>query len=265
MRLPLSLALAALVALSACNRREEAAAPPAAPAAPPPPAAGPLTYKKTSTAAEVSLSLPERVGQLPALYAKLYAEGRNTLDAFAEGAVGEVEELRSAGLPTQPYARTIDYTVRAETPRLLSLAIANYENTGGAHPNGSLDALTWDKTTGRAVTTAELFDPAADMTGADKALCDALRAAKTERTGEASFSGEFTTCPELKTTKAVLAPSTVAGKAGGLTVLFSPYEIGPYAEGAYEIPVPLAAFRAMLAPAYAGEFDGAPAAPAKAG
>ena len=250
--------LAVLVALAACKKREQAP-PPAARAPAPAPAAGPLTYEKKTTAAEVALKLPERVGQLPALYARLFAEGRNALDAFAEGATGEIEELRAAGLPAAPYAREIEYTVAAETPRLLSLAVSNYENTGGAHPNASLDALTWDKATGRALPLVELFRPGADMAAANKALCDAIRTAKTERTGEASFAGELNACPALATVKATLAPSTVAGKAGGLTVLFSPYEIGPYVEGAYEIDLPLASFRSVLAPAYAGEFDGAPA------
>jgi hypothetical protein len=252
-------ALAALTALSACNRREEAAAPAAPVEIPAPAAAGPLTYEKSTPSAEISLKLPERVGQLPALYAQLFASGRNTLDGFAEGAVGEIEELRSAGLPAQPYGRSIEYAVAAETPRLISLTVTHYENTGGAHPNGSIDGLTWDKATGKVVPTAELFAPGADMTIADRALCVAVRAAKMERTGQAEFSGgEFNGCPPLRSAAATLAPSTVAGKAGGLTVLFSPYQIGPYAEGAYEITLPLAAIRSVLAPAYAAEFDGAP-------
>lgn len=254
--------LAALIAAAACGRREQAP-PPAAPAAAPTPVAGPLTYESKTPAAEVSLTLPERVGQLPALYARLFAENRNTLDRFAEGAVGEIEELRSAGLPSAPYARDIDYAVAAETPRLLSLSVSDYENTGGAHPNGTMRSLTWDKATGRVVATADLFAPNADLAPADKALCDALTAAKTERTGRAEFAGDFTACPPLKGLEATLTPSTTAGKAGGLTVLFSPYMVGPYAEGAYEIVVPQAALRAALAPAYAAEFDGAPAPAAK--
>jgi len=200
---------------------------------------------------------------LPALYAQLFAENRNALDQFAEGAVGEVTGLRSAGLPAQAYVRDVDYAVAAETPRLLSLTVSDYENTGGAHPNGAMRALTWDKATGRPVALADLFAPGADLSSANKALCDALAAAKKARTGHVDYTGDFTACPPLKGLEAVLAPSTTAGKAGGLTVLFSPYMVGPYAEGTYEIAVPLAAFRAALAPLYAGEFDGAPA-PAKA-
>ena len=40
--------------------------------------------------------------------------------------------------------------------------------------------------------------------------------------------------------------------------LIGPYQVGPYAEGSYEVTVPQAAFRALLAPAYADEFAGTP-------
>ena len=56
----------------------------------------------------------------------------------------------------------------------------------------------------------------------------------------------------------VLAPSTTTGKAGGLIFLIGPYQVGPYAEGGYEIVVPQTAFRRLLAPAYADEFAGNP-------
>lgn len=256
MRFAAALALAILT-LAACGKREQAAAPAAPGPAQP---AGPLTYEKKTATSEISLKLPERVGQIPALYAKLFGEGRSALDQFAEGAVEEVEGLRAAGLPATPYARAIEYAVAAETPRLLGLTVSSYENTGGAHPNSGMDGLVWDKAANRVVSAAELFRADADLTSVDRALCEATRTAKRERTGEAAFSGEFTDCPPLKSVSMTLAPSTTRGKAGGLTVLFSPYQIGPYVEGGYEIDLPQAAFRAALSPAYAGEFEGAPPA-----
>jgi hypothetical protein len=249
---------ACVLALCACGQPEQA--PPPAPAAEAPAApAGPLTYQSSTPAANVALTLPERVGQLPALYAKLYSEGLNSLRTFAEGATGEIEELKSAGFPAMPYEREITYAVAAETPRLISLGVTTYENTGGAHPNGMLEGLTWDKAAGAVVSTEQLFRADADMAGADRALCDALLAAKRERTGDDQISGELSACPPLRTVTATLVPSTVAGKAGGVTALFSPYQVGPYAEGAYEIVVPAQAFATALAPQFAAEFEGEPA------
>lgn len=258
-RLTLACAVLALAA-SACERRQQQAAAPAAPPAPAPARpAGPLTYQRTIPTAEVSLTLPEAVGRIPALYARLYGEDRKALDAFADASVEEVESLRAAGLPAPAYAQTFEYSLAAETPRLIGLTRLAYENTGGAHPNSALTGLVWDKTANTVVETAALFAKGADMAAADEALCDAIKAEKRSRIGDDSFNSAFPACPALATSQATLLPSVVKGKAAGLTVLFSPYDIGAYAEGAYEIDLPLAAFQAVLAPDYAGEFAGAPA------
>lgn len=252
-RLALACALVALTA--SCDRRQDQAAapPPASKAATP---AGPLTYSRKIPTAEVSLTLPQRVGQLPALYAKLYGEDRKALDDFADGSVEEVESLRAAGLPSPAYAQSLEYTLAAETPRLLGLARLAYLNTGGAHPNTALAGVIWDKATGKVVETADLFSPGADMAAADKALCDAIKAEKRKRIGDDSFNTVFTGCPALVSSQATLQPSGTKDRAAGLTVLFSPYDIGPYVEGAYEIPIPSAAFQSALKPEFAGEFGG---------
>lgn len=252
------LCLVPLAALAACDRRQPAEAPPPPEAAAPAPTV-PLTYEQATPQAEVKLVLPPETAAVPALYSQLYAAARNDLAAFAEGAKGELDELRAAGFPATPYGREIAYRFAAETPRLISLVRQDYEFTGGAHPNTALQALVWDKPTGRALTTADLIRSDADTGPADRALCDAIRREKQARTGSAALNGELTACPRLREVSAALVPSTVEGKAGGLTAVFSPYAIGPYAEGAYEITLPQTAFRAALAPAYVQEFDGAPA------
>ena len=55
-----------------------------------------------------------------------------------------------------------------------------------------------------------------------------------------------------------LAPGTVKGRAGGLIFVYSPYDIGAYVEGGYDVLLPLAVFRDALKPEYAGEFAGSP-------
>jgi hypothetical protein len=65
-------------------------------------------------------------------------------------------------------------------------------------------------------------------------------------------------CPKAVSTPFVLAPSTTPGKAGGVIFLIGAYQIGPYSDGPYRIAVPQSVFRALLNPAYADEFAGAP-------
>ena len=61
-----------------------------------------------------------------------------------------------------------------------------------------------------------------------------------------------------RTTARMLATGTTPGKAGGITFLLGAYQIGPYSDGPYWIALPQSAFRALLNPAYADQFDGAP-------
>jgi len=55
-----------------------------------------------------------------------------------------------------------------------------------------------------------------------------------------------------------LLPSEEAGKFGGLMVHYSPYDVGAYAEGSYEILVKAADLDGMLAEPYAALFGGEP-------
>ena len=122
--------------------------------------------------------------------------------------------------------------------------------------------VLWDKTTDRRIEPVTLFRTGADMAALDRALCDAINAARADLVGEPSTLTMTETngwsCPRAIETPFVLAPSTTQGRAGGLEFLIGPYIVGPYAEGSYQIVVPQAAFRGLLNQAYAGEFAGAP-------
>jgi hypothetical protein len=140
----------------------------------------------------------------------------------------------------------------------MSLLRVTYESAGGIHPNMDFGYALWDKATRRRVEAAALFRAGADTAALDRALCDALRAARrarlTEMAGPEAGAME-TACPSWADSIVTLAPSTTPGKAGGLIFVLMP---GPHAEGAYALVVPLSAFQAQLAPAYADEFAGAP-------
>lgn len=263
MRLRRLVALAALgaagLAAAGCRKTEEAPqpAPAAVPAAPSTPAdaAAPLTFGNKTADAEVSLKLPAAVVRQPDLHARLYAEGVRDLKAFSEGATGERAEAGGEGLP--PYSKEIDWSLGADTGKLLSLERTDYEFAGGAHPNQSSQAVLWDKSLKRQVQPGQLIR--GDGGALDQALCDAVYAAKKERLGaEATAPGSDWKCPRWQTTPFVLVPSTTGGKAGGLKFLIPPYAVGPYAEGGYEVVVPVSAFQASLAAPYADEFAGQP-------
>lgn len=256
----LTLALAA-----GCQRREEAAE---APAATPVGAevteaeqAAPLTYSRETAYAEVTLTLPEAIAAYPDLHAAIYGEEVRTLRAFLEGAQSDHTEF-TGEMELPPYEQAIEYAPAGETPRLFSLSETTYEYTGGAHPNSAYGAVLWDRSADRRIAPATLFRRGADMAALDRALCDAINAARSDLIGEASSLTMTETdgwsCPRAIETPFVLAPSTTTGRAGGLEFLIGPYIVGPYAEGSYQIVVPQTAFRSLLDPAFTGEFAGAP-------
>jgi hypothetical protein len=59
----------------------------------------------------------------------------------------------------------------------------------------------------------------------------------------------------------VPAPSTEPDKSGGLSVHFSPYAVGSYAEGLYTVVVPWRGFERFLSPEGRAVFGGEPLPP----
>ena len=252
------LAFVFILALTACDR-----SPPAEPTAPAPAAAAPaapFSYEKTTPDAEVSLILPIALRPHPALHRTLYDREVAELGKVAADAVAD---RKGPGAAMPPYGATVAWTVAAETGRLLSLVREASSFTGGAHPNSTLTTLLYDKQTGREVAPSAVF-VADRLAGPEAALCDALKREKAER-GAGPLDGEMWSCPKWLDSQIALEPGTAKGRAGGVSFQFSPYEVGAYAEGAYEITLPLAAFEGALAPAYKGEFAGAPVKAAPSG
>lgn len=270
---PLARGLLVTVAVAAlavsCNRREEPAEAPApsvevpvseTPATEP----APLSYESQTPDAKVQLTLPAAISRQPDLHARLYEEAVRNLRAFTEGARADRTEYQGdMNLP--PYDKTIEYALAGETGKLMSLQRNDSEYTGGAHPNSGYGAVLWDKALRRIVEPGQLFRRGADLAALDRALCAAVNAARRERSPNSQpitlgggAGGEGFSCPRAHVTPFVLAPSTTGGKAGGLIFLIGPYQVGPYAEGGYEIVVPQSAFRGLLAAAYADEFAGQP-------
>lgn len=258
-RLLILAAVAAALTVAACDR-DPAEAPAKAPsAAATATAASPLTYESKSRFAEVELTLPAALKTQPDLHAALYADEVRALRQFAEGAQGERTE---AGMPADmpPYSKEITVKATAETGRLLSLQRQDFDYSGGAHPNTLQSGILWDKALKRRLAPAALFAKGADLSVLDQTLCTAINAAKRQRSPDAVNltlgGGDTWNCPRAGSTPFVLAPGSEPGKAAGLTFLIDAYQVGPYVEGAYEIDIPLSAFRSLLAPDYAGEFGG---------
>jgi hypothetical protein len=263
-RMLLIAALLATTAVAACNRKEEGKAGAPAPSGnalvTPADAAAPMTFERSTAYAKVSLKLPNAIKPQTDLHARLYAEEVRKLHQFVEGAASERLDSGEEGAPDWTYEKQVDITGAMETGKLLSLKRTDFDFSGGAHPNTLTTGILWDKALKRQIGFTDLFRPGADLTVLDQALCSAINAAKRARVPDSASltlgSGADWNCPRASATEFVLTPGNAPGKAAGLTFLIGPYTVGPYAEGAYEIAIPVSAFRSLLTVAYAEEFGG---------
>ncbi|HWE46949.1 MAG TPA: DUF4163 domain-containing protein [Caulobacteraceae bacterium] len=225
---------------------------PSAPAAPPAPPV-PFAYSSKANGVDLSLKLPQALADAPELHARLYNSGMTELHTFAKQSAGQKNDI---GVP---YEHDLVWTVAAQTDKLTSLESDTYEFSGGAHGNTALQSLLWDRSLKAQIKPMALFKSGADHARLDGLLCRAIMTAKKAREQDGfNASDSMWPCPKWAQSVFVLAPSDQAGKAGGVTFLFSPYAIGPYSDGVYEITIPQQAFHNALAPAYADEFAGKP-------
>ena len=258
----LILAAAVTATVAACHRPKDETPAPSAPGAAAPStladAAAPMAYGSKTPFATVALTLPPAIRGQTDLHARLYAEEVRNLHQFMEGAQGDRSEAGDD--PSRPpYEKTIAFSLTTDTGKLFSLKRVDFDYSGGAHPNTVSTGVLWDKALKRMVGPADLFRRGSDLTSLDQALCSAINTAKRARVPDSAgvtLDGKDWACPRAATTPFVLAPGSVPGKAAGLVFLIGPYQVGPYAEGAYEIALPATLFRSLLVPAYVDEFGG---------
>ncbi len=186
---------------------------------------------------------PAQVEALPALRAHLAADQAERKRTLA----GEAAEARRAAaadpdLRFVPYTLSVEWQVVADLPGWLSLSQSNSHFEGGAHPNSGFDSRVWDRKAGRARAPRDLFVSASALDAALRGpFCDALDRERAVRRGErvnrASGDG-FDACiaPSEQT---VILGSTDRKHFNRIGILVSPYAAGSYAEGSYDITVPV--------------------------
>lgn len=243
----------AILALGACDHKKDKTTAGNAP----PATVAPLGFAKSDPDAQVSLTLPEPIKLYPELHTRLYNDGVQTLTAFIDAAHKDRAEQSADGIDVPAYSHAINWKIAAQSPRFLSLYAEEDDFQGGAHPNNTFQALLWDKTTNDLINTGKLFAQGADLRGVDSFVCKQIEAERSKRAGQpVSEANDGFTCPSLTDSRLILIPSTVTGKIGAIDALFAPSEVGPYAEGPYEIRVPQAQLQGLIAPEFTDQFAG---------
>lgn len=264
-RTPLLSLIVVASALSSCGKKEPAPAPQASESvaaaeseAPPAPVGQDRKVKESTDRYEFEFNYPAAADAIPALKAKLDADLAEQRAKLVTESREAADEAKQEGYPFNPHSYSVDWKVVTDLPNWLSLStiVSTYE--GGAHPNYVFDALLWDKTAGKQVSAVDLFTSKEVLAKAiGPAFCDAIDSQRAEKRGERidRESGDmFANCLDPLDYTVILGS---AGRTGfdRIGVLVPPYEAGPYAEGAYEVTLPVSArIIALVRPEYRKAF-----------
>lgn len=135
---------------------------------------------------------PEAATQ-PALLAGLRSEALKAAATAKAEAANDSTSARKDGFAFRRYESISDWSLAADTPRLLALVGESYAFTGGAHGNTGYTARIWDKTAQKPVPFSALFsDWAKARALIEPAYCAALATEQKARGGNPANN-----CPKL--------------------------------------------------------------------
>lgn len=226
---------------------------------PPAPPSKPFAVKETTGGLEFAYAYPAEAAAVPALVDKFARDMAATKADALKMAKEDSAAAKESGYPFRPHSLETEWSVAADTPRFLALQSQTYVYTGGAHGMTGYDAVLWDKARKQESSVKALMtSPAAFSTAIRDRFCVILDKQRAEKRGAPVVRGDddFTQC--IDPMEQVLVPTSKDGKRiDGLTVVVGPYSAGPYAEGSYEVALPVdAAMRDAIKPDYREAFVG---------
>ena len=125
--------------------------------------------------------------------------------------------------------------------QIYSIRINSYSYSGGAHPNSYTDSYLFDLKLGQFIDPAQVADdPVAFQKGAAELLLE-----KAQEQDEDVRAGFY---PEYADVISRWYEGTVLFDSEGMTVVYSPYELGPYALGTVELKVGYDELTELLGP-----------------
>ncbi|HWK35750.1 DUF4163 domain-containing protein [Sphingomonas sp.] len=265
--------LAAFGGLTACGGATDAPAgntvaapagePTVANAVPPTPEAPAAAASKTEIKTDdfsFAYSYPAAAAAIGPLRAWLDKD-RDTLRAvLVKDTADARREAKAGDFPYRAYDSSVEWKTVTDTPRLLSLSAQTYAYTGGAHGMPGYAAMVWDKVAGQRLDPVALFtSKEAIQTALGAGFCDRLDTERAKRRGEPVKRGKgdddpFNDCPKVEEATLILG-STDRAAINRIGLLVGPYVAGPYAEGSFDLTLPVTpAVLAAVKPEYRDAF-----------
>jgi hypothetical protein len=163
--------------------------------------------------------------------------------------IQEMEDTTKAGGPwLNPHHHSTEWRITGQSGHVLSLEQDGYAYMGGAHGEYGTKSLIWDTQAGKEIADPlSLFSDA--MASFHKPYCaalDVLRADRSEGTwkvGDGRYMGTWD-CPDFDSVSVAFSGAK-GGKFTALHIVASPYVAGSYADGRFDVTLPMT--KAMLA------------------
>ena len=207
---------------------------------------------------EFDYSYPAAAAALPGLATWLDNDRAKSLASLKDGATDYRAEAKKDGFPYHAYSNDTTWKIVTDLPDYISLSSETYIYTGGAHGNTAFGGLIWDKRGNEPIQSENMFtgDAAIDI-AMQSAFCDKLDAARTKRRGVpvSRDSGLFNECI-MPSKQTIILGSSNGDAFNRVGILVGPYAAGSYAEGTYDITLPVTPqILKAVKPQYTGAFS----------
>lgn len=206
------------------------------------PSAKPVAITDSTPLYEFNYAYPAQAEAIPALagWFKLDA-AKHKRDLIVQAKQGQAE-AKADKRTYYPYGHSTKWAVVTDLPGWLSLSAERWESLGGAHPNPWQEGLVWDKQSATRHRGSDFFLSRAALSASIRtpfcAALDKQRAAKRGEAVDPKSKDPFDACidPAAQT---VILGSTDKRHFTRIGILIDPYEAGAYAEGNYEVTLPV--------------------------
>jgi len=218
-----------------------------------------FSYASKTKYAQIDFTWSTEAAAVPALVRRFQAELRKAQVKTPQCGKEESAIRIKTGGEAIACATTVKIATMGQSPRLLSLSRENWAFTGGAHGNGATTGLLWDRAQGREISFASLFLSTNSLSQLRGPYCRALDAERNKRRGvdyQKSTITEFDTCPKFSDLALIPSDSAHDGKFDQVHLIAAPYLAGSYAEGEYDIALPVTRqLIAAMKPEYRASFE----------
>lgn len=212
----------------------------------------------------IGISYAQGIDQYPGLKQALlaYAQRQRTELDKALAALGENAK------PTAPYELSLQFSKVLDTPQFVAVTASGTLYTGGAHGQPLLQGFVWLPQQDRLLDAAALIASAQGWQAVSDNVRGQLHARAAQRAGDVDEAQRAAylkdadkqiddgTAPAAENFALFLPLTDASGQVQALRFTFPPYQVGPYADGAQSVDVPIDAVRPFIAPQYRALFGG---------